>query len=81
MHHLQRWKRKQYPNQNKTEPSGGDKASFRLGYYSFQEEQMKVINFTKKQTKSVVLTLKISCLSKRLSNVTVLWREGKIKKI
>jgi len=25
---------------------------------------MKVINFTKKQTKSVVLTVKISCLSK-----------------
>jgi len=64
MHHLQRWKRKQYPNQNKTEPSGGDKASFRLGYYSSQEEQMKVINLAKIQTKSVVLTVKISCLSR-----------------
>jgi len=63
MHHLHGWKRKQYPNQNKTEPSGGDKASFRLGYYSSQKEQMKVINLTKKQTKSVVLTVKGSRLS------------------
>jgi len=44
------WKRRQYPNQNKTEPSGGDKASFRLGYYDFQKEQMKVINVAKIQT-------------------------------
>lgn len=30
----------------------------------FQEEQMKVINLAKKQTKSAVLTVKISRLSK-----------------
>jgi len=28
------------PTCNKTEPSGGDKASFRLGYHSPQKEEM-----------------------------------------
>jgi len=31
---------------------------------------MKVINLTKIQTKLVILIVKISCLSKRLANVT-----------
>jgi hypothetical protein len=65
--------RKQYPNQNKTEPSGGDKASFRLGYYSFQREQKGVINFAKIQTISVVLTAKISYRSEPLFNAAGLW--------
>ena len=51
-------KRKQYPNQNKTEPSGGDKASFRLGYHFSQKEQMLVINLAKIRTKAVASTVK-----------------------
>ncbi len=44
------------PTHNKTEPSGGDKASFRLGYHSPHIIKIKEINLCKIQIYAIQLS-------------------------